>query len=61
MFRATPQWFISMDSKGLLDESLNAVDGIRWEPDWGQARMQSMLERVDQTGVFLDKDLGAFL
>ena len=44
MFRATPQWFISMDSKGLLDESLDAVDGIRWEPDWGQARMQSMLE-----------------
>ncbi len=33
-----------MDSKGLLEKSLDSVDGIRWEPDWGQARMQSMLE-----------------
>ena len=44
MFRATPQWFISMHSKGLLENSLDSVDSIRWEPDWGQARMQSMLE-----------------
>ena len=44
MFRATPQWFISMESEGLLNQSLNSVDEVRWEPDWGQARMQSMLE-----------------
>ena len=44
MFRATPQWFISMSSKDLLEKSMNSVDGIRWEPAWGEARMQSMLE-----------------
>ncbi len=44
MFRATPQWFISMSSKDLLQKSLDSVDGIRWEPDWGEARMRSMLE-----------------
>ena len=44
MFRATPQWFISMDTKGLLQQSLKSVDGIRWEPDWGESRMEAMLE-----------------
>ena len=44
MFRATPQWFISMDTKGLLKDSLKSVDGIRWEPNWGESRMEAMLE-----------------
>tara|TARA_B100000963_G_scaffold162282_1_gene141100 strand:+ start:4008 stop:6797 length:2790 start_codon:yes stop_codon:yes gene_type:complete len=44
MFRATPQWFISMHTKGLLKDSLKSVDGIRWEPNWGESRMEAMLE-----------------
>ena len=44
MFRATPQWFISMEKADLLSQSLDSIDSVRWEPDWGQARMQSMLE-----------------
>ena len=44
MFRATPQWFISMEKEGLLSKSLDSVNSIRWEPDWGQSRMESMLE-----------------
>jgi isoleucyl-tRNA synthetase len=44
MFRATPQWFISMEKAGLLSQSLDSIDSVRWEPDWGEARMQSMLE-----------------
>ena len=44
MFRATPQWFISMESKNLLKQSLESVNNIRWEPDWGESRMTAMLE-----------------
>ncbi|MAR58359.1 MAG: isoleucine--tRNA ligase, partial [Rickettsiales bacterium] len=44
IFRATPQWFISMDANKLLEKSLSSVDSVRWEPAWGQSRMVSMLE-----------------
>ncbi|WP_019604847.1 isoleucine--tRNA ligase [Teredinibacter turnerae] len=44
IFRATPQWFISMTKNSLLDTVKTAVDGVEWIPDWGEARMRSMLE-----------------
>ena len=44
MFRATPQWFIGMDSKDLLKRSSSSIENVLWEPDWGKARMASMLE-----------------
>ena len=44
IYRATPQWFISMTEKDLLGLALEAVDGIKWIPDWGQARIQLMLK-----------------
>ncbi len=44
IFRATPQWFISMDQNGLLKETLDAVEGVEWLPSWGRARIDSMLE-----------------
>lgn len=44
IFRATPQWFISMSKNGLLDSVKKTVDEVRWVPDWGKARIQSMLE-----------------
>ena len=44
IYRATPQWFISMTEKDLLGLALKAVDGIKWIPDWGQARIQLMLK-----------------
>ena len=43
IFRATPQWFISMDEKGLLDDAKAAVKGVKWTPSWGQNRMEGML------------------
>ena len=43
-FRATPQWFISMQQAGLRDDALNAIDGVRWIPDWGQARIKGMID-----------------
>lgn len=44
IFRATPQWFISMDQKGLRAQSLKEIKGVQWIPDWGQARIESMVE-----------------
>ena len=44
IFRATPQWFISMSSNGLLEAAKTAVEGVQWVPDWGRARIDSMLE-----------------
>jgi isoleucyl-tRNA synthetase len=44
IFRATPQWFVSMEQNGLLDQAKEAVEGVRWMPDWGKARIDAMLE-----------------
>lgn len=43
IFRATPQWFISMEQNGLLSQALAAVESVEWLPEWGKARIDSML------------------
>ncbi|MFN2289315.1 MAG: isoleucine--tRNA ligase, partial [Chromatocurvus sp.] len=43
IFRATPQWFVSMHQNGLLGDALAAVDTVRWLPEWGRARIDGML------------------
>ncbi|MCZ2722466.1 isoleucine--tRNA ligase [Marinomonas sp. 15G1-11] len=43
IYRATPQWFISMTEKGLLDAAKHAVEGVKWVPSWGKNRMEGML------------------
>lgn len=42
-FRVTPQWFISMDENGLRDSALESIRQVRWVPDWGQRRIESMV------------------
>lgn len=44
VFRATPQWFISMDKAGLRRDALAAIEQVGWFPTWGKARIQSMVE-----------------
>lgn len=45
IFRATPQWFISMEQHGLRETALNEIENnIAFIPDWGKNRMQSMVE-----------------
>jgi len=44
IFRATPQWFISMDATGLRKKSLEAIDTVRWIPHWGRERIYGMIE-----------------
>jgi isoleucyl-tRNA synthetase len=43
IFRATPQWFVSMSKNNLRDQVAEAVDGVQWVPDWGRARIDAML------------------
>jgi isoleucyl-tRNA synthetase len=43
-FRATPQWFISMDNAGLRAAALAAIPKVRWVPEWGQERIHGMIE-----------------
>ena len=44
IFRATPQWFISMDKKGLRAGALEQIKKVGWFPEWGQSRIESMVE-----------------
>ncbi len=44
IFRATPQWFISMEQNGLRQTALREIDKVQWMPDWGKARIQGMVE-----------------
>ena len=43
IFRATPQWFISLEQGGLRAKALDAIRTVRWMPDWGQARIEGMV------------------
>jgi isoleucyl-tRNA synthetase len=44
IFRATPQWFISMEKNKLREQALSEVKRVTWIPEWGQARIESMME-----------------
>ena len=46
IFRATPQWFCSVDS--FKEEAIQACEDVRWIPTWGKDRMGAMIrERSD--------------
>jgi isoleucyl-tRNA synthetase len=51
VFRATPQWFISMDeiqgdsdAKPLREAALDEIGNVRWHPSWGEGRMSNMFK-----------------
>jgi isoleucyl-tRNA synthetase len=70
IFRATPQWFISMDKAGLREAALKEINQTDFIPDWGKARIHGMVEgRPDwcisrqrfwgtPIAVFIDKETG---
>ncbi len=43
IFRATPQWFISMTARGLKDAALDAIETIQFVPSNGQMRLRAMI------------------
>ncbi len=45
IFRATPQWFISMDNNGLRSRCLKEIERVTWVPTWGKNRIRDMVEQ----------------
>jgi isoleucyl-tRNA synthetase len=45
IFRATEQWFISMEANDLRQKALAAIDRVTWIPRWGRERIYQMVER----------------
>ena len=43
-FRATPQWFISMDQENLRADALESIKKVAWIPEWGEARIVGMID-----------------
>ena len=43
IFRATKQWFISMDRTGLRGKALAEIRKVTWIPGWGQERIEGMI------------------
>ncbi|MGZ3538721.1 MAG: isoleucine--tRNA ligase, partial [Thermodesulfobacteriota bacterium] len=44
IFRATEQWFISMEKNGLRRNALKAINEVTWIPPWGKDRIYGMIE-----------------
>lgn len=44
IFRATPQWFISMTKNNLRADALDEISKVNWMPDWGEARIRGMVD-----------------
>ncbi|MCK5574499.1 MAG: isoleucine--tRNA ligase, partial [Sphingomonadales bacterium] len=44
IFRATEQWFISMDHEKLREKSIEEVEKVQWVPAWGKERIQGMIK-----------------
>jgi isoleucyl-tRNA synthetase len=44
VFRATDQWFLSLDHGGLRGKALAEIDRVRWIPRWGRERIYGMIE-----------------
>ncbi|ATX81385.1 Isoleucyl-tRNA synthetase [Mariprofundus ferrinatatus] len=45
IFRATPQWFISMDTNDLRNKALVEIGKTKWTPEWGENRIRGMVEQ----------------
>jgi isoleucyl-tRNA synthetase len=43
IFRATAQWFISMDKGNLRTKCLDEIEGVAWVPAWGKERISGMV------------------
>ena len=44
IFRATPQWFVSMQAGDLRQKCLAEIERVNWVPQWGHERIRAMME-----------------
>ncbi|WP_317932989.1 isoleucine--tRNA ligase [Halioxenophilus sp. WMMB6] len=59
IFRATPQWFISLTKSGLQQKVMAAVDEVEWLPGWGKARIEAMLANSPDWCISRQRTWGA--
>ncbi|GAB4560378.1 MAG: isoleucine--tRNA ligase [Geothermobacteraceae bacterium] len=43
IFRATEQWFISMEANDLRKKALEHINDVQWIPHWGRERIYNMI------------------
>ncbi len=64
IFRATKQWFISIDdkygnlNKSLRQNALEVIENIKFYPDWGRNRLKAMLEGRPDWCISRQRDWG---
>lgn len=44
IFRATEQWFLVVDHKGLREKLINEIEKVKWIPEYGKNRISSMVQ-----------------
>lgn len=59
IFRATEQWFISVDKNDLRKKTLKAIEeDVKWIPSWGENRIHSMIETRPDWCISRQRDWG---
>ncbi len=58
MYRATPQWFISMEKNALRKKALEQIRKTTWTPAWGENRIYAMVENRPDWCVSRQRDWG---
>ena len=51
IYRATAQWFISMDKAGLRQSALDGLQHVRFTPEWGRSRLTNMIADRPDWGI----------
>lgn len=59
IFRATPQWFISLTQNNLLGAVKDAIKNVKWLPAWGQARIEGMVDSSPDWCISRQRTWGA--
>jgi isoleucyl-tRNA synthetase len=58
IFRATPQWFISLDKNHYREKALEAIRKVRWIPSWGEERISNMVRERPDWCISRQRDWG---
>ncbi|GAB1264620.1 isoleucine--tRNA ligase [Aurantivibrio infirmus] len=59
IFRATPQWFISLTKNNLAESVKEAIKGVDWIPAWGEARIEGMVDSSPDWCISRQRTWGA--
>ncbi len=58
IFRATEQWFISMDTAELRQKALEEIKKVNWLPSWGEERISNMIANRPDWCISRQRDWG---